>query len=231
MLRQKSPKNICAVRLPLRGTLRVSPAMRRAELGPSLALEQSALARLSVCDARQPSRRGQVKTRAFLAADRRNKPRETADMCRAGFGSPVSYESKSFRLRRVTFVTAKVTKTMCAGRLPLRGSLRVSPDRRRAELGPSMALEQSALARLSGCDARQPSRRASQKHCVATADYVAISNAELRIYATPAVALPCAFNARRAAPHGAGQRSACSSAWMREFGPARAMPAAQGIGA
>ncbi len=70
---------------------------------------------------------------------------------------------KSFRLRRVTFVTAKVTKTMCAGRLPLRGSLRVSPDRRRAELGPSMALEQSALVRLSGCDARQPSRRGKSK--------------------------------------------------------------------
>ena len=41
----------------------------------------------------------------------------------------------------------------------------------------------------------------------------------------------CAFKARRAAQHGAGQRSACSSAWMREFGPARAMPDAQGIGA
>ena len=42
---------------------------------------------------------------------------------------------------------------------------------------------------------------------------------------------PCALKARRAAPHGAGQRSACPSAWMREFGPARAMPVAQGIGA
>ena len=83
-------------------------------------------------------------------------------LARAAFVLP-AYKINSFRLRRVTFVTAKVTKTMCAERLPLRGSLRVSPDRRRAELGPSMALEQTALARLSGCDARQPSRRGKSK--------------------------------------------------------------------
>ena len=84
-------------------------------------------------------------------------------LCFAGGCSRARAKSKSFRLRRVTFVTAKVTKTICAERLPLRGSLRILPDRRRAELGPSLALGQSALARLSGCDARQPSRRGKSK--------------------------------------------------------------------
>ena len=102
------------------------------------------------------------KSLCFYRPMRCNNSYGTAELCHAGFDS-VRCKIKGFRLRRVTFVTAKVTKTICAERLPLRGSLRVSPDRRRAELGPSMALGQSALARLSGCDARQPSRRGQVK--------------------------------------------------------------------
>ena len=159
----KVTKTILRRRLPLRGSLRVSPDRRRAELGPSMALGQSALARLSCCDARQPSRRGKSKSvcfyRWFALHFVPNNESVQSGFCFADCCLRARAKSKSFRLRRVTFVTAKVTKTMCAERLPLRGSLRVSPDIRRAELGPSLALGQSALARLSGCDARQPSRR------------------------------------------------------------------------
>ena len=123
--------------------------MRRAELGHPWPSDNRRLLACRAAMLGSLSRRGKAKPVRFTGGCVRNYP------CWA----PHATQSKSFRVRRVTFVTAKVTKTICAERLPLRGSLRVSPDMRRAELGPSMALEQSALARMAGCDARQPLRR------------------------------------------------------------------------
>ena len=236
---------MCAGRLPLRGSLRVSPrafafpvSWKDQNLPPSAGdfcyskshqnhLRRTAAAtRFPARLARHAPRRtraihgprtigacspvGLRCSAAFQGAASQNpcvstgrcvaKSYRTAICAPPAFAFPVSYQDQKLPPSAGDFCYGKVTKTMCAERLPLRGTLRVSPDRRRAELGPSMALGQSALARLSRCDARQPSRRGQVKISMFLPVVCVALRAEQRICAIRLLLLLCRLLLKRQEP-------------------------------
>ena len=131
----------------------------------------------------------------------------------------------SFRLRRATFVMAKVAKTTFARRPSAQAPIPCASRTHWA--GPNSAihgLEQLGLVPNAFCDARRSLWRGGSNpvlcHPTHTPYFDRITTKQPLTFMRP--------KGCRASQAIAGARPDCSSAWMREFGPARDGREAQG---